>query len=293
MLVLFNKRNIFAVMLLIFAGAFFIACGDSKDSKTDSKEAKAVSKTESKAENALDEIKKRGVVKIGVFSDKPPFGFINAQGQNDGYDVYISRRIAKDLLGDESKVEFVLVEAAARLEYLKANKVDIIMANFTQTPEREKVVDFAKPYMKVSLGVVSKNGEITQEAQLQGKTLIVNKGTTADMYFSKKEGINLLKFDQNTETFQAFLQGRGDALAHDSTLLFAWVKEHKDYKVGIPELGGIDKIAPAVKKGNEALLEWLNNEITTLQNEGFFKEAYEATLAPAFGSDITPEMVIY
>ena len=60
------------------------------------------------------------------------------------------------------------------------------MANFTQTPERSKVVDFAKPYMKVSLGVVSKNGVITNEEQLQGKTLIVNKGTTADIYFSKK-----------------------------------------------------------------------------------------------------------
>ncbi|MWV61291.1 transporter substrate-binding domain-containing protein [Helicobacter saguini] len=270
----------------MFITAFFTACGDSKDSKTESK-------AESKADNSLDEIKKRGIVKIGVFSDKPPFGFINEKGQNDGYDVYISRRIAKDLLGSEDKVEFVLVEAAARLEYLKANKVDIIMANFTQTPEREKVVDFAKPYMKVSLGVVSKNGEITDEAQLQGKTLIVNKGTTADMYFSKQTGINLLKFDQNTETFQAFLQGKGDALAHDSTLLFAWVKEHPDYKVGIAELGGIDKIAPAVKKSNKELLEWLNNEITTLQEQGFFKEAYEATLAPAFSSDITPEMVIY
>ena len=52
-------------------------------------------------------------------------------------------------------MEFVLTEAANRVEYLKANKVDIIFANFTVTPERKEVVDFAKPYLKVALGVVS------------------------------------------------------------------------------------------------------------------------------------------
>ena len=72
--------------------------------------------------------------------------------------IYLAKRIAKDLLGDESKVEFVLVEAANRVEYLQSNKVDIILANFTQTPEREEVVDFAKAYMKVDIGIVSPDG---------------------------------------------------------------------------------------------------------------------------------------
>ena len=244
-------------------------------------------------QNALERIKQNGKIRIGVFSDKPPFGYINANGEYDGFDVYIAKRFAKDLLGSEDKVEFVQVEAAVRQEFLKANKVDIIMANFTQTPERSKVVDFAKPYMKVSLGVVSKNGVITNEEQLQGKTLIVNKGTTADIYFSKKTGFSLLRFDQNTETFTSFLQGKGDALSHDSTMIFAWVKDNPEYKVGIPELGEQDVIAPAVKKGNTELLEWINAEITTLQQEGFFEEAYKATLAPAFGEDVTSDMVIF
>lgn len=64
--------------------------------------------------------------------------------------------IGKDLLGDENKVEFVLVDAANRVEYLLSKKVDIILANFTVTPARKEVVDFANPYMKVALGVVSK-----------------------------------------------------------------------------------------------------------------------------------------
>ena len=74
----------------------------------------------------LQAIKDRGTIRIGVFSDKPPFGYVDENGQNQGYDVYLAKRLAKDLLGDESKVEFVLVEAASRVEYLQSCKVDII-----------------------------------------------------------------------------------------------------------------------------------------------------------------------
>ena len=96
-------------------------------------------------------------------------------------------------MGDENKVKFELVEAASRVEFLKSGKVDIIMANFTKTPEREAVVDFAAPYMKVALGVVSKNGEIKTIEDLKGKKLIVNKGTTADFYFSKNHHSRALR----------------------------------------------------------------------------------------------------
>ncbi|PAF48349.1 ABC transporter substrate-binding protein [Helicobacter sp. 12S02634-8] len=254
----------------------------------------ACSKTSENSQDSIAAIKDRGVLVVGVFSDKPPFGFINAQGQYDGFDVYISKRLAKDLLGDASKVKFIPVEAAARVEFLKSGKVDIIMANFTKTKEREEVVDFATPYMKVALGVVSKNGTIKNIDALKGKQLIVNKGTTADFYFSKNyPDINLLKYDQNTEAFLALKNGRADALAHDNTLLFAWAKENPGFVVAIPSLGDQDVIAPAVKKGNQELLEWLDNEIKTLTQEGFMQQAYEATLAPIYGDTIAPSSVIF
>ena len=63
--------------------------------------------------DALAKIKKRGYVRVGVFSDKPPFGYVDKEGKNQGYDIYFAKRIAKDLLGDESKVKFELVEAAS------------------------------------------------------------------------------------------------------------------------------------------------------------------------------------
>jgi polar amino acid transport system substrate-binding protein len=244
--------------------------------------------------NSLDSIKKDKKIKIGVFSDKPPFGFIDENGDNQGFDVYIAKRFAKDLLGDENAVELVLVEAASRVEYLETGKVDIILANFTVTDERKEKVDFANPYMKVSLGVVSKDGSlITDVSGLEGKKLIVNKGTTAETYFTENyPNIELLKFDQNTEAFNALKDGRGDALAHDNTLLFAWAIENEGYTTGIEALGSLDYIAPAVSKGNTELLNWINEELTTLGKQNFIHEAYEATLLPAYGDTVDPESVV-
>lgn len=273
------KKILSLLLTLVLALGALVGCGSKAE----------------ESKSAIDEIKAAGKIRIGVFSDKPPFGFVDEKGVNQGYDVYLAKRIAKDLLGDENKVEFVLVEAANRVEYLQSNKVDIILANFTVTPERKEKVDFANPYMKVSLGVVSANGSpIKSVDDLKGKKLVVNKGTTAETYFSKNyPDIELVKFEQNTEAFAALKDGRGAALAHDNTLLFAWARENEGYTTFISSLGDEDAIAPAVKKGNTELLEWVNKEIDTLTSEGFFKEAFEKTLVPAYGDTVKPEAVIF
>jgi polar amino acid transport system substrate-binding protein len=246
------------------------------------------------AAGELDAIKASGKIRVAVFSDKPPFGFVDENGLNQGYDVYLAHRLAQDLLGDPSKVEFVLVEAASRIEVLQADKADLVLANFTLTSERAQQVDFAKPYMKVALGVASpESAPITDLAQLVGKTLIVNKGTTADSFFTEKHPeVKLLKFDQNTEAFNALRDGRGVGLAHDNTLLFAWTRENRGFVTGIDLLGDLDVIAPAVKKGNRELLDWVNAEIASLTGEGFFQKDYDETLKPVYGDSVDPKSVL-
>ena len=239
----------------------------------------------------LEEIKESGKVVIGVFSDKKPFGYVDADGAYQGYDVYFGNRIAQDLGVD---VEYVSVEAASRVEYLVTAKVDIILANFTVTPDRAEKVDFALPYMKVALGVVSPDSAlITSPEQLNGKTLIVNKGTTAETYFTENyPDVKLLKFDQYSEAYGALLDGRGDAFTTDNTEVLAWALENKGYTVGIESLGNLDTIAPAVQKGNTELLNWLNEEIKTLGTENFFHKAYDETLAPVYGNAADPDSLV-
>ena len=283
------KNKFIKSLAILSATVGLAACGAGATSDSS---AGSVANTEEKT--TVDTIKENDVIRIGVFGDKPPFSYVDANGDNQGFDVEISKKIAEDLLGDSSKIEWVITEAANRVEYLETGKVDLMMANFTVTPERAEVVDFANPYMKVSIGIVSPEGDvITDVSQLEGKQLIVNKGTTAESYFRENyPDIELLVYEQNTETFQALLDGRGAALAHDNTLIFGWIKENPGFVAGVEAIGNEDTIAPAVAKGDTALLEWVNEEIDTLNESGFIAEAYEKTLAPAFSSDIDPASVL-
>ena len=238
-----------------------------------------------------EQIKEAGEIVIGIFSDKAPFGYIDANGKPAGYDVVYGDRIAADL-GVTAK--YVPVDAAARTEVLASNKVDITLANFTVTPERAEKVDFANPYFKVSLGVVSPtSAEITDVSQLAGKTLIVTKGTTAEAYFEANHPeVKLLKFDQYSDAYQALEDGRGDAFSTDNTEVIAWAIQHPGFSVGIKSLGETSYIAAAVKKGNTALLDWLNNELVDLGEENFFHKDYEQTLAPVYGDAATPDDLV-
>jgi polar amino acid transport system substrate-binding protein len=242
---------------------------------------------------SVAEIKKSKTIRIAVFSDKKPFGYVDENGEYQGHDVYFGNRIAKDL---GVKVKYVPVEAAARVEVLATGKVDVVLANFTVTPERAQKVDFALPYMKVALGIVSpKNALITDPAQLNGKTLIIAKGTTAESYFSKNyPKIKLLKFDQYSEAYNALLDGRGDGLSTDNTEVLAWAIENPTFAVGAgaDSIGSLDAIAPAVQKGNKDLLDWLNNEIVQLGKEKFFHADYEATLRSVYGKESDADSLV-
>lgn len=239
----------------------------------------------------LQDIKDSGTLVIGVFSDKKPFGYVDENGDYQGYDVYFARRLAQDL-GVELKL--VSVDAPNRVEYLTSAKVDIILANFTVTPARAEVVDFALPYMKVTLGVVSPDSAlITTPKQLAGKTLIVSKGTTAETYFAENHPeVRLLKFDTYTEAFNALLDGRGDALSTDNTEVLAWALENPGFTVGFESLGSLDTIAPAVQKGNDTVRAYIDEEIKALAAENFFHADFDATLKDVYGEAVNPDSLV-
>ena len=240
----------------------------------------------------LDEIKASGVINIGVFSDKNPFGYVDEYGEYQGYDVYFARRIGEDL---GVTVNFVSTEAASRVEYLETGKVDIVLANFTVTPERAEKVDFALPYMNVALGVVSPDSRVIKDLSELGPDdqVIVITGTTAEDYLVKNNPeIKLQKFDTYANAKTALENGSAAAWANDNTEVIAYALQNEDYTVGIPSLGSQDTIAPAVSKGNETLLNWINDEIKALAAEKFFHKDYEATLVETYGLDYEESLVL-
>ena len=198
------KKYVFVKALAILTAAVlliasFAGCAGNESSASDKSSSSAADKEKSKSADVvyrtLDEIKSSGKIKIGVFSDKNPFGYVDENGEYQGYDVYFANRLVKDLGVD---VEFVSTEAASRVEFLETGKVDIVLANFTVTDERAEKVDFALPYMNVALGVVSPDSRVIKsldELKADDEVIVIT-GTTAETYLTEKyPNIKLQKYD--------------------------------------------------------------------------------------------------
>ena len=285
-----NIRKLVTVVLTLSLALSLAACG-SENSSNGSVTADR-EKNQNVVYRTLDEIKESGTINIGVFSDKNPFGYVDENGEYQGYDVYFANRIGEDL---GVKINYISTEAANRIEYLQTGKADIILANFTVTPQRAEEVDFALPYMNVALGVVSPDSRVIESLDSWNAEdqIIVISGTTAETYLIENyPDIPLQKYDSYATAKNALENGNGVAWVNDNTEVIAFALQNDGYTVGIPSLGSQDSIAPAVSKGNNTLLDWLNEEIISLGEEQFFHAAYKATLADTYGLDYEDSLVV-
>lgn len=274
------------VAAVALAGSMLAGCGSSNSGSGDSGSSSSASY------RSVDDIKASGKIEIGVFSDKNPFGYVDENGEYQGYDIELARQIGEDL-GVE--VEFVSTEAANRVEYLETNKVDLILANFTVTEERAQAVDFAEPYMNVALGAVSHKDHVIKSLDdVKDEKVIVISGTTAETYLTANyPNLTQQKFDTYAAAKTAFENDKNALWLNDNTEVIAFANGDKaEYVVGIESLGNPDTIAPAVSKGNESLLNWLNDELKTLGSKNFFHEDYEKTLADTYGADYEETLVV-
>ena len=281
-----------ALLFPLLAAGILAGCGNNEPPKQAAAEAPAAEAPAPKG--YLDTIKERDKLIVGVFSDKPPFGFVNEQGEYVGFDTDIAKRFAKDLLGDEKKVEFVVVEPASRIPFLQSDKVDLILANMTVTPERAEAVDFTNPNLRVAVqAIVREDSGIEKLDDLADKTIIVTSGTTADIWLTQNHpDWKLLKFEKNSESLQALANGRGDAYAQDNLVLFSWAKQNPGYRVLDETLGDEAPIAPAVKKGNSELRDWVNAELAKLGEEQFLLKLYDQYVRPQLAEDTDPNAII-
>lgn len=243
------------------------------------------------AGRGVEEIKDAGTINIGVFGDKAPFGYTDSDGKPAGYDIEYAKRMAEDL-GVEANI--IPVEAASRVEFLHSGKVDVILANFTVTPEREEKVDFANPYMKVSLGVATPVDKPATPEDLKDRDIVIVRGTTADTFLTDEyPDANVTKYEQYTDVTNALVDGRGDAWVTDNTEALAWTENYQGkFETSIPTLGEPNTIAPAVQKGNDDLREWINEHQKELGEEDFFHKDFEKTLKPVYGDQISPDDLV-
>ncbi|KND60749.1 ABC-type amino acid transport/signal transduction system, periplasmic component/domain [Candidatus Burkholderia verschuerenii] len=161
--------------------------------------------------DTLDTIQKNSVVRIGVFMDYPPFGSIGPDMKPQGYDIDMGEYLARAL---KVKAEFVPITGENRMAYLATHKADLLLS-VGQTPEREKVIDFSKPYAPYYLAVFGpKSLAVKSTADLAGKSVAVARGTLEDLSVTKAApaGADIKRFEDPNGAISAFLTGQAQLL---------------------------------------------------------------------------------
>ena len=118
------------------------------------------------------EVKERGRWNIGIKCDSPPFGYIDVQGKNAGFDVEIAKWFSRFAFGRSNRVSYTCVTTPAREPSLTTGRVDHVIATFTYTPDRDTRIDFSRAYYKATGRLlVRNNSPITKLSDIAGRTI--------------------------------------------------------------------------------------------------------------------------
>ena len=186
-----------------------------------------------KTTNLMEQILKNDKIVVGVKYDSKPFGFKDKNGNLQGFDIELAKKIAKHILGDENKVEFVQVTPSSRILTLTSGKVDMIIATMSITPQRQHVVSFSTPYYIAGQALMTPlSSDIDGLTDLRDKRVIVVLGTTAERNIKQLVPSSIIKgYKTDNEAYDALKAGKGDALINDDTILVGLLSEDSSMKI--------------------------------------------------------------
>ena len=216
----------------------------------------------------LDDIQQKGVLKVAVPQDFPPFGSVGADMQPYGYDIDMAGYLAQKL---NVKLELVPVTSANRIPYLQTKKVDLVISSLGKNPEREKVIDFSNAYAPFFLGVFGAESVVLKTSdELADKTIGVTRGAVEDMELSKiaPATTTVKRFEDNNTTLSAYLSGQIDLIATGNVVIAEIASRMPDRK---PATKFMLKNSPCfigIYKGETRLQQKVNELITAARSDG-------------------------
>lgn len=225
----------------------------------------------------LDEIIKAGTIRVGVNPNFPPMSSYGKSNTLEGFDVDVGRAIGHAL---GVKVEFVTTEAAQRVPFLVANRIDIALGALTRTPQRAKLVSFTVPLHSEAMGVITTEkvpAKTWQDLNTKTLTLVNMRGNlSVDILKQKLPNPKVLLVDGNADTIRAIAQGRADALVENADFFLNFTKNYPNVKWKVLN----DPIFVAycgigVQKGNESLRQFLNVVLYDLHSSGMINNTWK------------------
>ncbi len=225
------------------------------------------------AEDLLDSVKASGVLKVGMEGTYPPFGYRNAQGQLDGFDVAVARAVAEKM---GLKAQFVTTEWSGIIAGLQAGKFDVIVNQVSMTPARKQELDFTPPYVYSAVQVLQRSNDQREFASLdalKGKSVGVTLGSNYAELAKSVSGIQVQTYPGTSENLRDLAAGRIDAALNDRLMLPYLIKNaNLPLRTGALLAGTKLEMGIPYRKGNPKFARAIDDALHALQQDGTLRK---------------------
>ena len=228
-------------------------------------------------------VKSRNRWIIGVKCDVPPFGYIDVQGKNQGFDVEIGRWFARYAFGRAQRVTFVCAPTAAREPLLTSGRVDLVISTFTYTADRATRIDFSEPYYNATGRLLVKNsGAVQKLADIKGHNVATTSGSVYDRWMKNcYPTTSVITADTFTNAKLAFDQGRADAVMFDDAVLLPVAAADPNSKITDDTF----LAAPygiGMRKGYTEMKAWVDSRLELMRKKDQFLPILKANVPTRF-----------
>ena len=244
------------------------------------------------ASSRLDEIVKRDKLIVATFSTAPPFCYTDDAGKLVGFDIDIAKFIAKSLLGDEKKIEFVTVTSEGRWPAVNSGRADIGIATTTVYPDRALRVAFTRPYIDSGISILVRDDtNVTNLAGLNNAKFTLANLSNPQMADRAKRflpNVKLLTFDTPAALFTAVKSGQAQAMQMDTPVVNWYAANNKDMKVLPENLAVVQGNAIFMKPGDFTLWLWMDTVVQEMTAGSRYTE-YTEIYKKWFGTNPPPQ----
>jgi polar amino acid transport system substrate-binding protein len=229
---------------------------------------------------------------IGTKCDFSPFGYIDTQGHNAGYDVEIGRQFAELAFGKANRVSFVCVTTPSRIPALQSKRVDIIISTLTWTKARTEVIDYSIPYYGATGRLaVNRSSSINSLADLNGKTVVTTRGALYAPWTKLcVKGASLLEVDSPAAAILAVKNGQADTFMFDDAYLLGVATQDRDIRLTKDKFLQIPW-GIGIRKGDTTTKRWVDAALRRLQaRDFFFQVALKKNAPKSLVDDFAPNV---
>ena len=265
------KRLIVAILAVTLTAAAFAAWGLAAPSSGTGAAAPGAKAQVPKLPALPPDVKQNKRWRIGIKCDFPPFGFIDVQGKNGGYEVDIARRFAQLAFGRTNRVSLTCTTTASRIPTLTSQRVDIIISTLTWTASRAEQIDFSIPHYSATGRLLVKNDSNVQTLNdLRGKNVVTTRGSIYATWMRNclKEA-NILEVDGTAASVLAVKDGRADAFMFDDAFVLGVATQDRELKLTNDRFLAVPW-GIGIRKGDDATARWVNAALRRMKAKDEF-----------------------